>query len=460
MEKTAYGQGFLASLFDELGRWVHLASKFFEANHNTFAVFSIALMALVSVAVLFYLLPRSRIGRKLGVTLATAAGVALIGQALLAVSVPQLYENYGRGRVASCPILERDADGNLIYEPHPVEIDGEQRIAMIARKMIYQVEATPVVGYTDGRETVGLLLTNAESGTIFPVFCGIVLDEEGEQLLLSLKTAQRPVPVDAIVAALLMPEKGFTAFEKLFDYNPMGRGNPGVEMFAEHLASQLTAEDILPLNPEELLMVMEQAKDKVVVVNVATILIPAYKKALADAGMSDELSYLMAELLIDHFQQRTILPLLTFKTPFSRFVGDEEMLVLKEAGMTKEQAIAALETAVRQTNVAYSNIYAQEVRKLLEAAKLETRKSLVVLPGKAPWYLIDIDAQQGQSGQEGQEGEPSEEQGENQPSDEAEDAVNEARKRGEQSRMNNKRFGRKTDNSSSNSGNKQDSDRS
>lgn len=463
MENTNYGQGFLASLFDELGRWGHLAGQFFEANHNTFAVVSILLMALVSVAVLFYLLPRSRIGRTLGVTLAVAAGVALIGQALLAVSVPKLYENYGRGRVASCPILERDADGNLIYEPHKVEIDGEQRTAMIARKIVYQVEANPVAGHTDDRETVGLLLTNPNAGQAFPVFCGIALDEEGEKLLLALQAAQRPVPVDVIVEALLMEEGGFAAYEALWSYDGSDE-NPGVRLFVAHLASKLKVEDILPLTPEDLLFVMNEAEEsatKGFPVSAASTLASAYKMALEPYGINDRHSYLLVNL----FQRKlgngdVVAEALNNRYQLERFIDDSVLSVAAEAGLNRAQLLEALERAVKITNRAYSNVYAQEVRKVLENASLETRKPLIVLPGKAPWYLIDTNDQQGQNGQEGQEGEGEPQEGEGESSQETEDAVSQAQRQGEQNRINNERFGKKSDNSSSSGGRKRDDDRS
>lgn len=409
MEMKVPGESLLADVFSEVSRWFYLAGQFFETHHGLFATLSIVLMASITVAVLYYLLPRATLTRFVAVTLAVGAGLAFIIQAVLAVSVPRLYENYGRGHVAACQVFERDDDGNYIYDPFPVMVEGEVKVAMIARKIIYQVESPVFVAMENGRETMGFLITPTANAGDLPTYCGLPFNDDARALIENISMQQQPVDTISLQQALLMKKLGYVAFEFATSPHAVDKNgnNVGVLMFMRHVMQQLNKQQLQPLSQSDLLHVLHEAAEAIPghqKVFVRSLARRFFHEALVELGVSWRHADQLSSQWINNVGKLNddIRNLIIGKTSLDDTLSPEMLtFAMMEYGLTREAVKEVIKVVLERVSLNYSSIFARYVVEYLEEARLHERKPLIVLPGEPPYYLTEPGRQQGQEGQEG-----------------------------------------------------------
>ena len=441
MEIKPPGESWIADKTAEVDQWLYLLDQHLATWLGTYTAVILILAALVGVGVVYYMLARpKKVGPKLSVTFATAVGLAFIVQGLLAVKVPSLAEGYGFGYTKSCQVFERDENGKLIYDPYQVVVEGEKKTAMIARKILYMVDSPPVGGPEKGKLTLGFLLVEASRNGEFPTFCGLPYNQDARDLLENIQMQKRPVPVDIIFEALLMQKGGYQAYE-LTTKNRSGKKdpdeiNPGVQLFLQHLASQLQIDDILPLTAEGLVRVMTEAGETTSylhVYNIPTRMKALLNKELTKAGLSDEDAGRVSRDWMNSIgrYESLIGPYIKGeKDPADALPPDLVLFTLANYAVGRNALLDMMDSVIRQLNLRLSGLYASEVVRIIEELKLHERKPLIVLPGSPPYYLTDPMEGEGE-GKEGEEGE----------GEEGEDTVEGAYEDGINGRIQGERFG-------------------
>ena len=414
MEIKPPGESWIADTLADINRWFYLLDQYFANWLGVYTAFTLTLAALVGVAVVYYMLARPNIGRKLSITFAVAVGFAFIVQTLIAVKVPNMAEGYGLGYTATCQVFERDENGRLVYDPYQVMIDGELKVAMIARKTIYMVESTPpVVGTEKGQVKLGFLLTSVSAEGEFPTFCGIPFNQEAQELLENIELQGTPVNVDIIFEALLMEKDGYHAFSRIVSdrwRQDPDKMNDGVKFFLQHLATQLQLKDILPLSKKDLIRAMSDAGKAIPYSapnNLRKWMVSMLENKLLQAGFSAEDAELVAEdwmLGIGRYNILIKKYISGEKDPGDVLPSDLVMFTLSRYGVGRTALLDMMDSVIRQLNTRYSGLYAAEVVRIIEELKLHERKPLIVLPGTPPYYLIDPPEGEGEEG-DGEEGE-------------------------------------------------------
>lgn len=460
MEIKPPGISWWADLPLAIERWFHILDQYFAMHFGFYTAATISLAALTCAVIVYYMLHRPRFGRKLAVTFAVTVGFATVIQLLLAVKTSEMAEDYGRGYSTTCQVFERDENGHLVFDPHPVVVEGEKKIAMIARKVLYMVDSSPVTGHEDQQLKLGFLLVSASKAGDFPTYCGLPLNEEAKEILENINLQRTPVNTDQIYDALLMEQDGFQAYmmASVYAYRSIDDLDPGTKMFLRHLATQLSPEDLLPLTTEGLIRAMKEAakNSRGMAMRMPRWLGAELERELARAGMSAEDAERVRKewfksmgmsgyysFIIQHVVENNVGDALTSQTA---------LFALTNYGLSRSALLDIMQKAIRKINLRYSGLYAAEVTKVIENLKLHERRPLIHLPGEPLWYIIDPGEGEGE-GQEGDEGEEGEGQS-------AEDAAEGAYQRGLEGRIAGERFGDNAGAPNNGAGAKNDEDRS
>jgi hypothetical protein len=253
--ETLFSAGYWQAVFAGESSLSFLWDLFLQEHANTFVVLSLGLAFTISVIIVVYLLPRSNTKRLTAIGIALLVGASFLVQTVHTVSVPKMYADLGKGQMRSCPVLQKDAVGRLVYKPFKVMVDGKERIAMVAQKNAYILATNPVIaGYQDA-EYLGMLLhsTNAFHQD-FPVLCGVLMAEGGEEVLEYIKNFQAPVPIAEFVQFL----KQNMSYAGLY---LLHTGKIPIEGVAQKVADHF-GDRLLPMTSVDLVFAFDQAVQK------------------------------------------------------------------------------------------------------------------------------------------------------------------------------------------------------